>query len=539
MTDTITITRKIALIPEYTTNSALTKKIYDYSIATWEDKISHYKKEVKEKDISDKDKAEAKNRISQLKNELNELVTNGTITQSMTIDYTYNLVRSAMLSESQRKNFLLSHIFSIIYKNYTEFNNMKLADKNKFIQEHMNFGYRVSGSKLGSLFNGIDISNPLGSYGLAFNQELTRKVKDAVKKGLLQGKVRLPQYKSNSPFTISKDHMCFEHGYNSLNELSQNIHKKNAKLYFNYGSDGKPTIARFRINVGNNGNREELLTTLLRLYEGTYWYCGSSIQLNKNGNKIILNLSMKIPKVETKLDEGTVVGVDLGIAIPAVCALNNDKYKRLFIGSGENILKTKTQLDHQKKRLLKQREDLQEQRKSLQIGLKYSKGGHGRKKKLKALEKLQAKEKNFVNTYCHKISREIVNFAVKNGAKYINIEDLTGYNKDDKLLRNWSYYNIQQKIEYKASRFGIEVRKVIPAYTSQVCSYCGHYEPNQRKNQSTFICDNPDCESHNSKSSINADFNAARNIAKSTLFYDKKIGEKQIKKAKEYYGIPS
>ena len=46
-----------------------------------------------------------------------------------------------------------------------------------------------------------------------------------------------------------------------------------------------------------------------------------------------MNLSMKIPKMELELDEETVVGVDLGIAIPAYCALNNNTYSKKVIGS--------------------------------------------------------------------------------------------------------------------------------------------------------------------------------------------------------------
>ena len=80
---------------------------------------------------------------------------------------------------------------------------------------------------------------------------------------------------------------------------------------------------------------------------------------------------MKIPKIPTELDENTVVGVDLGIAIPAVCGLNNNEYIKQSIGSKEDFLRIRTQL--------------QSERKRIQSNLKLSKGGHGRKKKLKHL----------------------------------------------------------------------------------------------------------------------------------------------------------
>ena len=143
-------------------------------------------------------------------------------------------------------------------------------------------------------------------------------------------------------------------------------------------------------------------------------------------------------------------------------------------------------------------------------------------------------EKNWVQTYNHKVSKEVVDFALKNKAKYINLECLDGFDKDDKkknyLLANWSYYQLQQYIKYKAEKYGIVVRFVNPAYTSQTCSCCGNLEEEQRVKQSEFICKNPECKNFGKK--INADFNAARNISMSTDFIEK---EEKKKKKKELH----
>ena len=227
-------------------------------------------------------------------------------------------------------------------------------------------------------------------------------------------------------------------------------------------------------------------------------------------------MSLSIPKQELELDENIVVGVDLGVAIPAVCGLNNNNYIRQSIGSKEKFLKVRTQL--------------QSQRRRLQRSLSSNSGGHGRKKKLKPLEKLSDREKNFVKTYNHYVSKNVVDFAVKNKAKYINVEDLTGYDTSKFILRNWSFYELQQFITYKAAKYGIEVRKINPCYTSQVCSCCGHWEEGQRIDQAHFKCKSCGEE-------LNADFNASRNIAKSTLWCDEKITEEHKREAREYYGI--
>lgn len=44
-----------------------------------------------------------------------------------------------------------------------------------------------------------------------------------------------------------------------------------------------------------------------------------------------------MPKEIKELDENKVVGVDLGIAIPAVCALNTNSYSRKSIGSADDF----------------------------------------------------------------------------------------------------------------------------------------------------------------------------------------------------------
>ena len=114
----------------------------------------------------------------------------------------------------------------------------------------------------------------------------------------------------------------------------------------------------------------------------------------------------------------------------------------------------------------------------------------------------------------------------------VNLYKLLCDERKEFVLRNWSYYELQQDITYKAQMHGIEVRKVKPEYTSQICSYCG--ERGIRKEQAKFVCINPACRCHKiyDKDYINADFNAARNIAMSVNFVeeDEKKKTKRTKK---------
>lgn len=267
-----------------------------------------------------------------------------------------------------------------------------------------------------------------------------------------------------------------------------------------------------------------------RILNGTYDVGDSSIQETRSRKRFLL-LVVKIPKEQNvSLDPNRVAGIDLGINIPLYAALNDNEYARSRIGSRDKFLDVRKRMEAQ----------LHE----LQANLRNSTaGGRGRGHKLQALERFKEKERNWVRLQNHIFSKGAIEFAVKNNAGVIQMERLTGFGRDGNgevkdnrkfLLRNWSYFELQQLIEYKAHAAGIEVRYVDPYHTSQICSFCGHYEPDQRSDQPHFICKNPECEKGKGKKlkdgsykGINADWNAARNIAKSEKIVDRRKNTKK------------
>ncbi len=79
------------------------------------------------------------------------------------------------------------------------------------------------------------------------------------------------------------------------------------------------------------------------------------------------------------------------------------------------------------------------------------------------------------------------------------LEDLTGIRaatervrlKDRYVQVSWSYYDLEQKIVYKAHLHGSDVVKVDPHHTSQCCPKCGHVERGNRdKKKHRFHCKN-------------------------------------------------
>lgn len=340
----------------------------------------------------------------------------------------------------------------------------------------------------------------------------------------LNTNVVLPTYRA-----YSKD---VEYGERALSNYKKGMPvpfsiKPNKQLALKRREDGSiyirmPKGLEWDLDFGRDrSNNREIVE---RVLNGQYDVGNSSIQEAKNKKRFLL-LVVKIPKQTTNLNPDRVVGVDLGINTPLCAALNDNQYGGMSIGSRDQFLRMRMRMSAQKR--------------ELQRNLRHStNGGHGRKQKLQALERLEGKERNWVHLQNHIFSKTLIEYALKSDAGVIQMERLTGFGRDkfDEvddgykfILRYWSFFELQSMIEYKANAAGIEVRYVNPYHTSQTCSFCGHYEKGQRVNQSTFICKNPDCEKGKGKKrkdgtfeGINADWNAARNIALSKDIVDRK-----------------
>ena len=106
------------------------------------------------------------------------------------------------------------------------------------------------------------------------------------------------------------------------------------------------------------------------------------------------------------------------------------------------------------------------------------------------------KEKRKMRDLDHKISRKIVNYALKHKLRIV-VENLKGIRKCvrkgkgsrtvNRFVNSWSFYRLQTFIEYKSKELGIPFEKINPQYTSQECSYCSII--GNRKGDS-FICKN-------------------------------------------------
>lgn len=411
------------------------------------------------------------------------------------VDRVYTYLRNGIEAQNRAMNQYMSALYMTM-----------VQEASKDDRKELNSLYqRISTSKKGSAYDkSIEFAK-----GLPMGSSIPQKVKadfdTAMKKGLKYGRISLPSYRDKNPLLIHRDYVRLMatnphlnngiyHNYKTMDEFREHLYKDDFEMFIKFAND-----ITFKIVFGNPHKSRELRSVFENIVNEVYEVQGSTIGIDDG--KIILNLSLQIPKREVELLENVVVGVDVGIAVRAVCALNTNDYVRLSIGSVDDFIRVRTKI--------------QAERKRLQKNLSKSNGGHGRKKKMSALDKFEKYEDNWVRNYNHMVSRKVVDFAIANKAKYINLEYLNGFKNSGHtyILRNWSYYQLQQYITYKANMVGIEVRKINPYHTSQKCSCCGHWEEGQRKDQAHFVCGSCGAE-------LNADFNAARNIAMSTEFIE-------------------
>jgi len=257
-----------------------------------------------------------------------------------------------------------------------------------------------------------------------------------------------------------------------------------------------------------------------RVISREYKLSFSKLTYDKRKKKWFFMMAYTFESKKVPVDKKKIMGIDLGVNVPAMLAINRDAYYEQAVGDSQEVWRFEKQMLERRKKLLQQRKWCGE-----------GSVGHGQKTRLKPLEKLGNKIANFKDTKNHAWSRYIVNEAIKHGCGVIQMEDLTGISESNKFLKTWTYFDLQQKITYKAKEVGIDVKLVDPAYTSARCSRCGHIHMKENKHiwrpsQDTFKC--MACH-HGHDRPVNADANASKNIATKDI-------DKIIKKAREDKG---
>jgi IS605 OrfB family transposase len=129
----------------------------------------------------------------------------------------------------------------------------------------------------------------------------------------------------------------------------------------------------------------------------------------------------------------------------------------------------------------------------------------------KLRDRLRDKERGWMRSYNHRLSRELVEHAKKYENPMLVLEDLRYIreNSSFKGVHRWNFGQLRDFIKYKATEEGIPVIFVEAKNTSITCSRCGHVEKRNPRGRN-FAC-------VRCGYSVNAEVNAAINIARAGL----------------------
>jgi IS605 OrfB family transposase len=268
-------------------------------------------------------------------------------------------------------------------------------------------------------------------------------------------------------FAIEARRACRYRKINFNKELSIQYDQRS----YSFDFSGKCSLSTIK-------GRQKHVIPIPKYYLDTYkdWdICGAT--LSKRGKDMFLNVTVtKDIKCQTS-PTPKILGIDLGIN-----NLATTSDAKFFKGVKHHIAK------------------FQRLRAKLQ-----SKGTKSAKKHLK---RISGRQRQFMRSLNHEISKSIV--SRMQAGDIIVVEDLHSIKRDkgrnmNRLLSNWSFFQLRQFVEYKATRRAILFVTVSPEYTSKTCSRCHEINSIRPNNAGFFKC-------MNCGYSCNADLNASYNL---------------------------
>ena len=230
-------------------------------------------------------------------------------------------------------------------------------------------------------------------------------------------------------------------------------------------------------------------------FDGKYWY---------------LSFTYEVPTISVELTD-LVIGVDLGLKTLATLSTGE------FV---ENINKSR-RVKQLEKQLRREQRHLARQLQANTKGVLTTENGSRKpiyERSLDLCSNIQATKRKIKLLY-RKLSsirlnhiHQTTSYLVKQLPKGIVIENLNvkGMMKNKHLskhIQNALFYKFRRQLEYKCSRYGIELVVAERFYpSSKACSYCGSIKSNLKLKDRVYKCDSCGLEK-------DRDLNAAENLA--------------------------
>ena len=209
-----------------------------------------------------------------------------------------------------------------------------------------------------------------------------------------------------------------------------------------------------------------------KYFDHTIYKFGTAKLVNKHG-KYYLHIPVTYDVEESNIsDICNVVGIDRGINF--VVATYDSNHKSGFV-RGKAIKQKRANYSKLRKELQKRQTP-------------------SSRRRIKAIGQ---RENRWMQDINHQVSKALVT----NNPKHtlFVLEDLSGIRNATERVKtkeryvsvSWAFYDLEQKLIYKAKQNQSSVIKVNPCYTSQSCPICGHTEKsNRNKKIHLFSCKN-------------------------------------------------
>ena len=209
-------------------------------------------------------------------------------------------------------------------------------------------------------------------------------------------------------------------------------------------------------------------------FDGSWSFGTAKLVLLKGKWYLHIPMTKTVTDTFDSLKPSHVVGIDRGLRF---LTSTYDENGCCSFSSGKEIL-------HKRNKFIKVRAILQ------------AKGTKSAKRKLKAIS---GRENRWMNDINHQLSKTLVERYGEN-TLYV-IEDLAGVSFDEENLsnriksqrseiRSWSFYQLEQFLNYKALEASSYVLKVPANYTSQRCPKCGRiHKENRHHKTHEYVCD--------------------------------------------------
>lgn len=320
-------------------------------------------------------------------------------------------------------NLIMTHLFmQVMIKDFfylSEGIKYKLVDEEKDIDgilqgSHSNSTYRM----LSKRFKGEIPCNILNYL----NHELISKFKKNYM-DYVNGDRSLDNYKPNRGFLFGTE------GFKQL------YYNKERKMFC-----FRLFQIPFKAYLGRDFTDKHAL--LQQVIDGEVKLCTSRMKLEKG--KIFWLPVFEVPIGEDCLKPEIVAEASLSLEHPISVRIGKNS---LQIGNKEEFLHRRLAIQAAHSRT--------------KAAVTYCRGGNGKERKLKALERFKKMEQNYIANRLHEYSKRLIDFCVKHQAATLVLLDMqenTEIAKEEQfVLRNWSYYQLMTKIKYKAEKAGIEL----------------------------------------------------------------------------------